>query len=140
MSEVTRLLNRLDGNNGALSNELLPHVYDELRRLAGQMMVEERGNHTLTPTALVHEAYFRLVGAEADEHVYNSHAHFFSVAAKAMRRVLIDSARRRKSQKRGGRAGCLQFGGGLSRRRHGGTRHRGTGRGTDRALGGASRS
>lgn len=100
MSEVTQILNQIQ-NGRATAADLLPLVYSELRRLAGHRMKREAVGQTLQPTALVHEAYVRLVGAEDVPH-WDSRGHFFAAAAEAMRRILIENARRRQSLKRGG--------------------------------------
>ncbi len=100
MSEVTRLLDAVDRGEPQAAEELLPLVYEELRRLANQKMAEQAAGHTLQPTALVHEAYLRLAGSHA-LHWKNSR-HFFAAAAEAMRHILIDSARRKRRLKRGG--------------------------------------
>ncbi len=100
MSEVTRIITSIQQGNAQAADELLPLVYQELRRLAAARMKQEKPGQTLQATALVHEAYIRLVGAE--EQNWNSRGHFFSAAAEAMRRILIESARRKKSLKRGG--------------------------------------
>ncbi|QEF97464.1 ECF sigma factor [Stieleria maiorica] len=102
MSDVTRILNEIQQGNRASANELLPLVYAELRRLAGNRMRQEAAGQTLQPTALVHEAFLRLVGDAAVE--WDGRSHFFAAAAEAMRRILIENARRRKSAKRGGDA------------------------------------
>jgi RNA polymerase sigma factor (TIGR02999 family) len=104
MHEVTQLLNAIEGGDPHAANELLPLVYDELRRLAAQKLAEEAPGQTLQATALVHEAYVRLVGQE-DEPAWNSRGHFFAAAAEAMRRILIDNARRKRARKRGGGQG-----------------------------------
>ena len=98
MSEVTRLLDAAAAGDRKAAAELLPLVYDELRKLACARMAAEAPGHTLNPTALVHEAYLRLVG---DQH-FDGHGHFFAAAAEAMRRVLVDHARDRNRLKRGG--------------------------------------
>ena len=100
MSEVTRIIHEIQQGNQAATSALLPLVYSELRRLASQKIRRERPGQTLQATALVHEAYLRLVG-NADQ-AWDGRAHFFAAAAEAMRRILIESARRRKSLKRGG--------------------------------------
>jgi len=100
MSNVTRILNAIEHGDEKASEKLLPLVYDELRRLAAQKMSHERPGQTLQATALVHEAYIRLVGDE--EPIWESRRHFFAAAAEAMRRILIDNARRKKSLKAGG--------------------------------------
>ncbi len=102
MSEVTRILEAMEDGDAQVGSELLPLVYNELRRLAVQRMANERAGHTLQPTALVHEAYQRLVGSEGEDREWNSQAHFFGAAAEAMRRILIESARRKGRIKRGG--------------------------------------
>jgi RNA polymerase sigma factor (TIGR02999 family) len=100
MSEVTRVLSRVEQGDAKAAEELLPLVYDELRRLASQKMAREAPNQTLQPTALVHEAWLRLGGSEAPS--FQNRAHFFGAAAEAMRRILIERARRRIAAKRGG--------------------------------------
>jgi RNA polymerase sigma factor (TIGR02999 family) len=99
MSEATRLLRAIDKDPQAAA-ELLPLVYEELRRLAGAKMAQERGAHTLQATALVHEAYLRLVQDEPQ--TWDGRRHFFGAAAEAMRRILIEHARRKRSLKQGG--------------------------------------
>ncbi|PQO30141.1 ECF-type sigma factor [Blastopirellula marina] len=101
MSEVTRILNQIDAGDLAAAGELLPLVYAELRRLAGHKMKQEAPGQTLQPTALVHEAFLRLVGGNSADK-WDNRGHFFAAAAEAMRRILIENARRRKSLKRGG--------------------------------------
>jgi RNA polymerase sigma factor (TIGR02999 family) len=103
MGEVTRILDALSTGGEGSSEQLLPLVYDEMRRLASQQLARERPGQTLQPTALVHEAWLRLVG-EDQERLWNSRAHFFGAAAEAMRRILVENARRKLSQKRGGGA------------------------------------
>ena len=100
MSDVTRLLQAIERGESQATEELLPLVYDELRRLARAHMGHERANHTLQPTALVHEAYLRLVGDTGAR--WDSRGHFFAAAAEAMRRILINRARDKKRLKRGG--------------------------------------
>ena len=100
MSEVTRILNAIEHGNAKAADELLPLVYHELRRLAAQKMANEAAGHTLQPTALVHEAWLRLMGEQSQ--MWDSRGHFFAAAAEAMRRILIEKARRKKSLKRGG--------------------------------------
>lgn len=97
--DVTRLLHQIGSGNQAAANELVPLIYDELRRLANACMRRERPGHTLQATALVHEAYMRLLGQR--EVAWNDRAHFFAVAATLMRRVLLDHARKRHTAKRG---------------------------------------
>lgn len=99
MSEVTRILEAI-GRGDAASDELLPVVYDELRRLATQRLAAEAAGQTLQPTALVHEAYLRLIGDESPR--WDSRGHFFAAAAEAMRRILIDRARRKGHLRHGG--------------------------------------
>jgi RNA polymerase sigma factor (TIGR02999 family) len=100
MSDVTRILCAIDQGDAKAAEQLLPLVYDELRRLAAQKMAEEKPGQTLQATALVHEAYLRLVGGA--EQTWNSRGHFLSAAAEAMRRILIEQARRKGSVKHGG--------------------------------------
>ncbi len=100
MSEVTRILNAIQQGDKKAEGELLPVVYDELRRLAAHKMAGEAAGHTLQATALVHEAWLRL-GADSQQNWANR-AHFFSAAAEAMRRILVEHARRKQSLKRGG--------------------------------------
>jgi len=101
VSEVTRILNAAQQGDPTAASQLLPLVYDELRRLAAQRMANEAAGHTLQPTALVHDAWLRLAGNDADVPFANR-AHFFAAAAEAMRRILIDRARRKGAEKRGG--------------------------------------
>lgn len=101
MSEVTDILAAVERGDAHAADALLPLVYDELRKLAAQRLALESPGQTLQATALVHEAYLRLIG-ERDEQDWNSRGHFFGAAAEAMRRILVDSARRRRSSKRGG--------------------------------------
>ena len=100
--EVTRLLNAWSGGNQAALDQLMPLVYDELRRIARGYMRHERSENTLQPTALVNEAYLRLIGQR--EVRWQNRAHFFAIAAKLMRRILVDRARRQHAAKRGGPA------------------------------------
>lgn len=100
MSELTQLLVAIGQGDSQATAQLLPLVYDELRRLARVHMANERAEHTLQPTALVHEAYLRLIG-DGDPG-WDARGHFFAAAAEAMRRILIDHARTKKSLKRGG--------------------------------------
>jgi RNA polymerase sigma factor (TIGR02999 family) len=101
MNDVTQLLNAIEQGDAHAAGRLLPVVYDELRRLAAQRLSQEKPGQTLQPTALVHEAYLRLVG-QAEEKPWNSRGHFFAAAAEAMRRILVESARRKRSVKHGG--------------------------------------
>jgi RNA polymerase sigma factor (TIGR02999 family) len=101
MSEVTRILSAIEQGDPRAAEQLLPLVYDELRKLAAHKLAEEQPGQTLQATALVHEAYLRLVDVDQVQH-WDSRGHFFAAAAEAMRRILIDQARRKQSQKRGG--------------------------------------
>jgi RNA polymerase sigma factor (TIGR02999 family) len=101
MSEVTRILSAIEQGDPHAAEQLLPLVYDELRQLATQKLAQEKPGQTLQATALVHEAYLRLVDAD-EAHHWDSRGHFFAAAAEAMRRILIDQARRKHSRKRGG--------------------------------------
>jgi RNA polymerase sigma factor (TIGR02999 family) len=101
MSDVTRILSAIQQGDPSAADQLLPLVYEELRRLAAQRLTREKAGQTLEPTALVHEAYLRLVAAENAQH-WNSRGHFFAAAAEAMRRILVDQARHKGSQKAGG--------------------------------------
>jgi len=100
MSHLTRILHGIEHGDGEAADELLPLVYQELRRLAAQKMAKEAPNQTLQPTALVHEAWLRLAGDQNQK--WDNRCHFFAAAAEAMRRILIENARRKKSLKRGG--------------------------------------
>jgi RNA polymerase sigma factor (TIGR02999 family) len=106
MSDVTRLIDAAATGDHRAAAELLPLVYDELRQLAAARLAAEPAGHTLQPTALVHEAYLRLVG-EGRPSDWNGRPHFFAAAAAAMRRILIDKARRKHSLKHGG--GCVRI-------------------------------
>jgi RNA polymerase sigma factor (TIGR02999 family) len=99
MSEVTRILNAIDRGDGKAAEELLPLVYQELRKLAAQKMANEAAGHTLQPTALVHEAWLRLTGDAKQK--WDGRGHFFAAAAESMRRILIEKARRKHALKRG---------------------------------------
>jgi RNA polymerase sigma factor (TIGR02999 family) len=101
MDEATRILTAIEQGDPHAAEQLLPLVYDELRKLAAQKLAQENPGQTLEATALVHEAYLRLVNAKHAQH-WNSRGHFFAAAAEAMRRILVDSARRQHSLKRGG--------------------------------------
>jgi RNA polymerase sigma factor (TIGR02999 family) len=101
MADVTHILSAIEQGEPRAAEQLLPLVYDELRRLAAEKLAQERPGQTLQATALVHEAYLRLVDVAKAQH-WNSRGHFFAAAAQAMRRILIENARRRKAQKRGG--------------------------------------
>src|SRR5438477_3576197 len=107
MSEVTRILSAIEQGDPHAAEQLLPLVYDELRQLAAQKLAQEKPGQTLQATALVHEAYLRLVAspgreAEESEPHWDSRGHFFAAAAEAMRRILIDNARRKQADKHGG--------------------------------------
>jgi RNA polymerase sigma factor (TIGR02999 family) len=107
MSDVTRVLTAIEQGDPAAAEQLLPLVYDELRKLAAQKLVHEQPGQTLQATALVHEAYLRLVAGDQREpdapaRGWDSRGHFFAAAAEAMRRILVDQARRRQAAKRGG--------------------------------------
>ena len=101
MLEVTRILNRIESGDQAAAEQLLPLVYTELRKLAGNRLSNEPQGQTLQATALVHEAYLRLVDGDRAQQ-WNSRGHFFAAAAKAMRRILVERSRQKKSYKRGG--------------------------------------
>ena len=100
MSDVTRILSAIEQGDQRASDQLLPLVYEELRKLAARKMGHENPGQTLQATALVHDAYIRLVDVEKAQH-WNSRGHFFSAAAEAMRRILVDNARQKNSVKRG---------------------------------------
>jgi RNA polymerase sigma factor (TIGR02999 family) len=100
MNEVTRILSAIQQGDPHAAEQLLPLVYDELRKLAAQKLAQEKPGQTLQATALVHEAYLRMVGAE-NEQRWDSRGHFFAAAAEAMRRILVDNARRKKAALRG---------------------------------------
>ncbi len=101
MNDVTRILSAIEHGDANASEELLPLVYRELRRLAKQRLAQEKPGQTLQATALVHEAYLRLVD-DKEGRRWNSRGHFFAAAAEAMRRILIDTARRKRTEKHGG--------------------------------------
>src|SRR5438552_9624502 len=103
MSDVTRILSQIEEGNPGAADQLLPLVYDELRKLAAQRLAQEKPGQTLDATALVHEAYLRLVDTEEVQH-WNSRGHFFAAAAEAMRRILVERARSKQRFKRGGGA------------------------------------
>src|ERR671923_1038174 len=102
MNEVTRILGAIEQGDPHAAGQLLPLVYDELRRLAAEKMANERPGQTLQATALVHEAYLRLVDVEQAQR-WSSRGHFFAAAAEAMRRILVERARGKQTLKRGGR-------------------------------------
>jgi RNA polymerase sigma factor (TIGR02999 family) len=118
-SDVTRILSTIEQGDPSAA-QLLPLVYDELRKLAAQRLAQENPGQTLQATALVHEAYLRLVDVDQAE-PWNSRGHFFVAAAEAMRRILIESARRKKAEKRGGQQGRFEL-------RAGGVAHHSRGR------------
>jgi RNA polymerase sigma factor (TIGR02999 family) len=101
MSDVTRILSAIEQGDPRAAGQLLPLVYDELRKLAAQRLAQEKPGQTLQPTALVHEAYLRLVDADQTQS-WNSRGHFFAAAAEAMRRILVENARRKRCRKHGG--------------------------------------
>lgn len=101
MTDLTQMLKQIDDGDSSAAEKLLPFIYEELRKLAASRMAEERSDHTLQPTALVHEAYLRLVDVEKVQS-WNSRGHFFAAAAEAMRRILVEQARRKQSLKQGG--------------------------------------
>ena len=101
MSDVTRILSAIEAGDPHAPDQLLPLVYDELRKLAAQKLAQEEPGQTLEATALVHEAYLRLVDVDQVQQ-WNSRGHFFAAAAEAMRRILVDQARRKQADKRGG--------------------------------------
>jgi RNA polymerase sigma factor (TIGR02999 family) len=103
VSEVTRILSAIEDGDPHAAERLLPLIYDELRKLAAHKLAQEKPGQTLQATALVHEAYIRLVDVDRVQH-WDSRGHFFAAAAEAMRRILVDNARRHHAQKRGG--GC----------------------------------
>jgi len=107
MSDVTRILTAIERQEAGATEKLLPLVYEELRRLATQRMSQEPSGQTLQATALVHEAYIRLI--EAEDQNWNSSGHFFKAAAEAMRRILVENARRKRSLKRGGARQRVEF-------------------------------
>jgi RNA polymerase sigma factor (TIGR02999 family) len=109
MSEVTRILSAIDQGDPHAARQLLPLVYEELRQLAGQKLAQEKPGQTLQATALVHEAYLRLVDVEKAQQ-WNSRGHFFAAAAEAMRRILVENARRKGRSKRGGQWRRLELG------------------------------
>jgi RNA polymerase sigma factor (TIGR02999 family) len=108
MSEVTQILNAIEQGDPRAAEQLLPLVYDELRRLAAAKLAQEKPGQTLQPTALVHEAYLRLVDVPQAQQ-WNGRGHFFAAAAEAMRRILVEQARRKQSQRRGGGHGRCEL-------------------------------
>jgi RNA polymerase sigma factor (TIGR02999 family) len=101
MADVTQILNAIEQGDPSAAEQLLPLIYDELRKLAAAKMAQENPGQTLQATGLVHEAYLRLVDAEKAQH-WDSRGHFFGAAAEAMRRILVDQARRKETDRRGG--------------------------------------
>src|SRR5215831_12967099 len=101
MNEVTQILHALEQGDSSAAEQLLPLVYEELRQLAAQKLGHETPGQTLQPTALVHEAYLRLIGEKEAQH-WDSRGHFFAACAEAMRRILVEGARRKKRAKHGG--------------------------------------
>src|SRR6516162_6745314 len=108
MSEVTQILAAIEQGDPHAAEQLLPLVYEELRRLAAEKLAHEQPGQTLQATALVHEAYLRLVDVEQARH-WNSRGHFFAAAAEAMRRILVENARRKQSRKHGGHLARQDF-------------------------------
>ena len=108
MADVTQLLDAAAAGDRRAAVDLLPLVYDELRKLAAVRMTAESPGHTLQPTALVHEAYLRLVGHTGGNH-WENRGHFFAAAAEAMRRILVDAARRKRADKHGGDRGRVKL-------------------------------
>jgi RNA polymerase sigma factor (TIGR02999 family) len=108
MFDVTHILSKIEAGDQQAANELLPLVYEELHKLAAARMGQESPDHTLQSTALVHEAYVRLVDTDKARR-WDSRGHFFSAAAESMRRILIDHARKKSAQKRGGEAAVVQY-------------------------------
>jgi RNA polymerase sigma factor (TIGR02999 family) len=104
-SEITQMLIELTDGNRDVVDQILPHIYDELRRLAGSYLRRERSDHTLQPTALVHEAYMKLI--DQNRVKWQNRAHFFGIAAQVMRRILMDHARKHTAEKRGGDADLI---------------------------------
>ncbi|MGI8978124.1 MAG: ECF-type sigma factor [Pirellulaceae bacterium] len=102
MSDVTRILSQIESGDASAAEQLLPLVYDELRKLAAAKLAHEKPGQTLQATALVHDAYLRLVGDGDREQSWDNRGHFFAAAAEAMRRILIDQARQKHSDRRGG--------------------------------------
>jgi len=113
MNEVTQILQRLERGDQQAAGELLPVVYDELRRLASHKLAHESSGQTLQATALVHEAYLRVAGDSDEPPSFANRAHFFAAAAEAMRRILVENARRKKRLKRGGDLERVEFDEGL---------------------------
>src|SRR5262245_6231581 len=108
MSDLTRILSAIEHGDPSAAEQLLPLVYDELRRLAAQKLAQEKPGQTLEATALVHEAYLRLIDVEKVQH-WDSRGHFFAAVAEAMRRILVENARRRHSEKHGVQLRRIEF-------------------------------
>ncbi|HEX4069967.1 MAG TPA: ECF-type sigma factor, partial [Planctomycetaceae bacterium] len=108
MTDVTRILSAIEEGDRNASGQLLPVVYEELRKLAALRLAQEKPGQTLQATALVHEAFLRLVDGEKVQH-WHSRGHFFAAAAEAMRRILVDNARRRRRPKHGGDRKRVEF-------------------------------
>ncbi len=108
MSDVTQILQQIESGDPSAAEQLLPLVYEELRKLAAARMAHESPDHTLQATALVHEAYLRLVDVERAQH-WDSRGHFFAAAAESMRRILVEAARRKASQRAGGNSERLEL-------------------------------
>src|SRR5262245_23541889 len=102
MSDITEILGEIRPDDSSAAEQLLPLVYEELRKLAATRLAQEKPGQTLQATALVHEAYVRLVGPDQSGRCWDNRGHFFAAAAEAMRRILVESARRRRSEKHGG--------------------------------------
>src|SRR5213082_2080271 len=113
MTNVTHILSAIEQGDPQAAEQLLPLVYDELRKLAAQKLAQEKPGQTLQATALVHEAYLRLVGTDPQQ-PWDSRGHFFAAAAEAMRRILVDNARRKRRPKHGGDRPRLDFEAALS--------------------------
>jgi RNA polymerase sigma factor (TIGR02999 family) len=109
MADVSRILDAIEQGDPRAAGELLPLVYDELRKLAAQKLAQEKPGQTLQATALVHEAYLRLVGGAKPQAAWNGRGHFFAAAAEAMRRILVDNARRKHTRKHGGACRRLEL-------------------------------
>jgi RNA polymerase sigma factor (TIGR02999 family) len=109
MADVTRILSQIEYGDPSAAEELLPLVYEELRKLAAAKLAQEKPGQTLQATALVHEAYLRLTGRQGREPAWDSRGHFFAAAAEAMRRILVEQARRKNSIKAGGRMQRVEF-------------------------------
>src|SRR5262245_56165039 len=101
MNDVTQILSRIDSGDPTAAEQLLPLIYDELRKLASQRLSQEKPGQTLQATALVHEAYLRLVG-DGEAQRWDNRGHFFAAAAEAMRRILVENARHKRSERAGG--------------------------------------